>query len=208
MLLPNTNVLRAGVAALVVAALSLFIASCNGNSAAADKTAQERADDYHKYLTTSDLSLLELRGNVKSVIYPAGFLNQYAQITTPAPDTILFTPSGMCELNLTCGNDTLRSIRTPEGRIAQLLGQREGAPSVLFAYADNGAIQSWQTQIDGVNTNYAFEYVEGKLVALKSATQTTSVKLIAADTLGNWTKRQLQVPGSAPILQERQIEYY
>ena len=175
-----------------------------------EKTAAQRAEDYHKNLTTDDLSFFELKGNVKSVAYPDGFLRQFdmASVSHAESDSLCFSATGLCESLLAYGGDSLQAVRNTVGAIAG------------FATANGKTIVSVERNADGQvvgwtigDTRYALSYADGVLSGVTlsvggKAKASANIKVLATDNLGNWTTRQLSVEGKTPIVQRRHIRYY
>lgn len=206
---PTLSTKLKGLGAVLLATVAmLFVAGCKGNSAPAEKTPEQIAEEFHKNLSTTDLNLLELRGNVKQVVYPNGFISQYIATPEAKADTISFSPAGFCDINLTIGRDSLRTVRNQEGRTMLLQGNTDNGLSIMFSYNDDGIVTSWQTQHTDSDATYALEYSDHQVSTVKSPQGTIRVKVLTSDNIGNWTKRQLQLANGTTLTQTRTIEYY
>lgn len=86
--------------------VSLLLCGCSEKKPAyKEKTLQERQESYHSELTTSDLRMFHLRGNVRAVDAEALFLS--------------YMPNGMLE-SAVYGGDSLRIVRNGSGEIIRL----------------------------------------------------------------------------------------
>lgn len=196
--------------ACLLVGVTMLASSCGGSSVPKEKTAAQRAEDYHKNLTTDDLSFFELKGNVKSVAYPEGFLRQFDMVPVSHAecDSLCFSATGLCESLLAYGGDSLQTVRNTVGAIAG------------FSTVNGKAIVSVERNADGQvigwaigDARYALSYANGMLSGVTlsvggKARVSANIKVLATDNLGNWTTRQLSVEDKTPIVQHRHIRYY
>lgn len=197
--------------ALFVLALVALTTACRKSEPQPPKTAEQRAEEYHQYLTTPDLTLMELEGCVSRVIYPKGYLAQYVAGADERPDTISFDPNGMCHLSLVQGGDSLRPVRTTDGRIVQLKGKTEQSPTLTLSYNADGLVSAWECHNIGGAAHYSFEHSARRVTKITGANAELIVQITKSDDLGNWTERTLThtVDGHpTTVVQQRVIEYY
>lgn len=194
----------------VLLGMAVLTVGCGGSATPTEKTAAQRAEDYHKNLTTSDLSLFDLKGNVRIVVYPQGVLSQYSLTTDGAthPDTITFTSTGLLETSFICGATPTVPMRNVEGEIFAF-GDADGNTLVTIARNKDGDVTSWASQQTTCKTSYA----DGKLTAftlIQSGNNplTAHIKSLTVDKLGNWTSREIAIKGRPTIKQQRQIKYF
>jgi len=187
--------------------------SCGSGYNYKEKTDAERKESYHKELTTTDLSLFELKGNVQQVVYPNGFLSQYVSGTENKPDTVSFSASGVASFFTLVNGDTLKPVRMTNGAIVQLMGK--GQNSVSFNYSEEGEPVSWAANMSGKESKLNITYVDNQVSRIKAEEDTpafsATVKILQSDEIGNWTKRQIQYTEGekkTTVTQSRQIVYY
>jgi hypothetical protein len=191
--------------ALVMAALW----SCGKRSSYTEKTPEQRAEEYHKNLATSDLNLFELKGEVRSVVYPHGFLAQYS-LTAPggSADSITFTTTGLCENAPLLDGDSLLVVRNTVGAVWGF-SLADGSMVMTAQYDDAGAVQSWTIGDTVYTLAYEDKCVESVSVAAGGKrTAKIDVKVQAKDELGNWTRRTLKSSDGKSVTQTRKITYY
>ena len=199
-----------GLSVRVYVALAVVVlaCSCGRNNTYKEKTATQIAEEYHKNLVTDDLSLFELKGNVRSVTYPHGFLSQYSLERVGHADSIFFSASGLCESALTSGGDSLQLLRNTVGAVGAF-ARPDGRIRLSVMRNEDGHMLSWQMG----DTLYTFVYTDGHLDSVAVNVKgkpavSVAVDVIATDNVGNWTKRKFLVRGQRPIVQFRQIVYY
>lgn len=205
--------LRRATLTTAVAMLALSLWSCGSKYNYKEKTAAERKETYHKELTTKDLSLFEVTGNAKEVIYPEGFLSQYLAQMPSEPDTVRFTATGAATFSTIVKGDTLHAIRMTDGAIVSLAGRKDC--SITFGYNADNQVETWTLTSAASPIEYAIAYTDGE-VSKVSAPQADpaiaiSVKILQRDELSNWTKREIQstIGGqTTKRVQTRQIIYY
>lgn len=205
--------LRRATLATAVATLVLSLWSCGSKYNYKEKTAAERKETYHKELTTKDLSLFEVTGNAKEIIYPEGFLSQYLPQMPSEPDTVRFTATGAATFSTIVKGDTLHAIRMTDGAIVSLAGRKDC--SITFGYNADNQVETWTLTSAASPIEYAIAYTDGE-VSKVSAPQADpaiaiSVKILQRDELSNWTKREIQstIGGqTTKRVQTRQIIYY
>lgn len=195
----------------ILLAMAFLMAGCGGKTVSTEKTAAQRAEYYHKNLTTSDLSLFELKGNVLRVVYPKGVLAQYCLTSSDEanrPDTITFTPTGLLDSSFLCGADSTVAMRNVEGEIFAF-GDADGNTLVNIARNKEGNVTSWTlrqttchlTSADGKLTSFTLSQPGGNHIM-------ANVKTLTVDKLGNWTSREVTVTGRPTIKQQRVIIYF
>ena len=116
---------------IVCISAALSFTAC-GKSAPAykEKTQQERAESYHRDLTTPDLQLFRLRGNV---------LSAEAMLTKGAANGqslyLRFMPNGMLE-SIIYGGDSLTIVRNNSGEVLQMLSPsgQDVKPEIINGY--------------------------------------------------------------------------
>ncbi len=183
--------------------------SCGGRRSSAEKTQAQRAEEYHKNLTTGDLTLYDLKGNVRCVVYPNGFLSQYGlSATAGSADSILFSPTGLCETFPTLGSDTLLAVRNTVGTV-RAFTHPDGDMVMSALFDESGMVQSWTMG----DTICSFAYEDNRLksvdVAVGGKTAAhIAVKVLSVDKVGNWTRRLLTAAGHKAVTQCRRITYY
>ncbi len=205
--------LRRATLTTAVATLALSLWSCGSKYNYKEKTAAERKETYHKELTTKDLSLFEVTGNAKEIIYPEGFLSQYLPQMPSEPDTVRFTATGAATFSTIVKGDTLHAIRMTDGAIVSLAGRKDC--SITFGYNADNQVETWTLTSAASPIEYAIAYTDGE-VSKVSAPQADpaiaiSVKILQRDELSNWTKREIQstIGGqTTKRVQTRQIIYY
>lgn len=195
---------------LTVATLLLstfLVLGCGSKYSPTTKTQEQISADYHKNLTTPDLSLFELVGNVKRVIYPKGFLSQYDGTATSSPDTIHFDANGMCAPLFVEQADTLYPVRTTDGVILQM-SNRSGSRFVRFLFNERGKVVSWLTANNEVRLTYTDRHVCEMSVQGSNGQEQYKIANTSVDPLGNWTERTIAHGGKTIGRQARQISYY
>lgn len=189
----------------ILAASLIVLAGCKKSYNPVEKTPEQRAEDYHKYLTTTDLSLFELKGNVLKVVYPDGFLGQYLDGMSAGADTIEFSANGMCSPVFVVNGDSLKPVRNVEGEIMQFAGEKT---QVTFVYGEDGKTTLWQ----GTTEKIQLEFTDGMVSEINKDNGTdkskASIKVTATDNIGNWTTRQITYPHGKKTVQKREIMYY
>lgn len=208
-----TNGLCRTALATTAAALVFALWSCGNKYNYKEKTDAERKETYHKELATKDLSLFEITGNAKEVIYPEGFLSQYLAQMPAEPDTVRFTATGAASFSTVVNGDSLHAIRMTDGAIVSLAGHKNC--SVNFGYNDDNQADKWTLMNGASPIEYAITYTDGQVskVAAPQADPavTISVKILQKDELNNWTKREIQSTSDGQTtkrVQTRQIIYY
>lgn len=190
-----------------------LLASCGSNK---QKTQEQISEDYHKYLTTSDLALCELRGNVLSVEYPGGFLQQYIPDLPECSDTVFFMPDGLSGFDLWVGNDELLSVRGTGGELIGFWSRTKTRNRLRCHYKDDRHVDQWiwtGTRGDSLTVNFRHqgERVSAFTVTGEGTDIKGVVKIIDTDEIHNWTKRQISLTNGRrkyTLTQTRRIAYY
>lgn len=174
------------VAALV--ATVAFLAACTKTNNYKEKTEAERSEDYHKNLSTPDLSLFELKGNVRRVVYNNGIEPCFlvSDNMGEKADTVCFSVGGLCEAILLQGGDTLMAVRNTEGKITDFFKTSDEEIVVSFLYDEEGN------------------------VILNQPSSGVRIKVLSTDDVGNWTRREVALGDNRESGEEqkREISYY
>lgn len=199
--------------ALATLALLFTLGSCGSSFNYKEKTQEERKEEYHKELSTRDLSLFELIGNAKEVVYPEGFLQQYVVSLPKHADTVRFSANGACCFATLVNGDTLKTARMTDGSVVSLSGKKDYA--VMFAYNEENKVEKWTVQQGGANIEYNLALQDKDICSVKAPSATpaldATIKIMKRDELGNWTKREMQYNADGKtqkVVQTRQIIYY
>lgn len=199
--------------ALATLALLFMLGSCGSSFNYKEKTQEERKEEYHKELSTRDLSLFELIGNAKEVVYPEGFLQQYVTSLPKQADTVRFSANGACTFATLVNGDTLKPVRMTDGSVVSLSGKKDYA--VMFAYNEENQVEKWTLQQGGASIDYTFTIKEKDICSVKAPSATpaldATIKILERDELGNWTKREMQFNADGKtqkVVQTRAIIYY
>lgn len=191
-----------------------LLGACGGKK---QKTQEQISEDYHKYLTTPDLALCELQGNVLSAEYPKGFLQQYVPDLPQSADTVFFMPDGISGFGIVVGTDSLLTVRGTSG---EAIGFRSGTGTgnkLACHYQDDRNVDYWLWQsAEGDSITIRFKkqgrQVSSFTVKGHKTLLSGTIKDIVTDDIGNWTERTVitrYADGTKSARrQERIIKYY
>lgn len=181
-----------GICAILLACLMV---SCHNTK---QKTPEQIKEDYHKYLITPDLALCELMGNVSTVEYPEGFLQQYVPDLPARADTVSFMPDGMSTFAISIGSDTLLSVRGTGGEVIGFEGGQSSGYKQESHYQDDRNVDHWTWRNAAGDSLVIRFQKEGRQVSSFTVEGHKrlaggTIKDIQTDDIGNWISRTVIV---------------
>ena len=202
-----------------MAATVAVVTACTKTSNYKEKTEAERSADYHKYLSTPDLSLFELRGNVRREVLSNGIESYFSAEgnTDGKVDTVCFSAGGLCEAILMSGGDTLVAIRNTEGKIVDFFKTSNEEIAFSFSYDIDGLVAACNMAEREVSYEYEAKNRCGAVVkksdensASKQLSPRMRIKILSPDGIGNWTRREIFFDNkqSGSRVEKREIFYY
>lgn len=191
-----------------------LLGACSGKK---QKTQEQISEDYHKYLTTPDLAMYELQGNVFSAEYPEGFLQQYVPDLPQSADTVFFMPDGVSGLSIMLRDDNLLTVRGTSGEAIGFCSETDSGNKLACHYKDDRNVDSWEwhnAEGDSITIRFKKQGRQVTSFTVKGHKKLLggTIKDIVTDDIGNWTERTVltrYADGTKFIQrQKRIINYY